>query len=77
MTPQVKIRKPVAIRSALPPGVIRKGAKMPPHFNLLLVISSYSFQLPQFFVQFAYGKRRHIWFAITSLDVASNRLHYW
>ena len=41
MTPYPQIRKPVATRSALPSGVIRKGAVMPPYFNLLLVISSY------------------------------------
>ncbi len=41
MTPLSEIRKPVATRSALPSGVIRKGAWMPPHFNLLLVISSH------------------------------------
>lgn len=40
MTPLLEIRKPVATRSALPFGVIRKGASMPPYFNLLLVISS-------------------------------------
>lgn len=35
MTPLSEIRKPVATRSALPSGVIRKGASMPPYFNLL------------------------------------------
>lgn len=38
MTPLPEIRKPVATRSALPFGVIRKGASMPPYFNLLLII---------------------------------------
>ena len=41
MTPHPQIRKPVATRSALPSGVIRKGAVMSPYFNLLLVVSSY------------------------------------
>lgn len=40
MTLLPRNRKLVATRSALPSGVIRKGASMPPYFNLLFVISS-------------------------------------
>lgn len=50
MTPLPGIRKPVATRSALPFGVIRKGAWMPPYFNLLLVISSHLRPEPEIFV---------------------------
>lgn len=41
MTLLPRNRKLVATRSALPSGVIRKGASMPPYFNLLLVIFSH------------------------------------
>lgn len=50
MTPLPGIRKPVATRSALPSGVICKGASMPPYFNLLLVISSHPSSEPEIFV---------------------------
>lgn len=50
MTPLSEIRKPVATRSALPSGVIRKGAWMPPYFNLLLVIFSHLRPEPEIFV---------------------------
>lgn len=56
MTPYPEIRKPVTIRSALPSGVICKGAVMPPYFNLLLVISSYLHRVLKFFVQIAHGE---------------------
>lgn len=55
MTPHLQIRKPVATRSALPSGVIRKGAAMPPYFNLLLVVSSYLSLLVERFVHLAHG----------------------
>ena len=56
MTPSLEIRKTVETRSALPSGVIRKGAEMPPYFNLLLVISSIPCPSPQLFVQITNGQ---------------------
>ena len=50
MTPLPEIQKPVATRSALPSGVIRKGAWMPPYFNLLLVVFSHLRPEPEIFV---------------------------
>ena len=57
MTPYPQIRKLVAPRSALPSGVIRKGAVMPPYFNLLLVISSILCLSLEFFVQITHGQK--------------------
>ena len=66
--PVAEIEKTVVIRSALPAGVICKGAVMPPYFNLLLGISSYPHGLPGFFVQIAIGKFQTFRVSVVTLD---------